>query len=264
VRKQLRPVSGPPAPPLCEVARGVPLAGEEVRLARVRAKIAQQPAAPGGDGDVAGMLRRICVAAAEDLRAFGVGICVVSKDGVRGFSVASDLVSQQIEDFQLIIGEGASTDVLSSRRPVVAPDLTSGGDATRWPIYSAAMHDRGVRAVFALPLQVGGGLLGVFDIFRARPGMLSDDDLAQALTFAEVAMTTVLDGHAASADGLAEAMVHRAVVFQAQGMVMVQLGVSLEDALVRLRARAYADGRPLTEVAQDVVSRRLRFDKKCP
>ncbi len=237
------------------------MAGEEVRLARVRGMIAQQPAAPGGPGDVAGLLRRVCVAAAEGLRALGVGTCVVSKDGVRGFSVASNLVSQQIEELQLTIGEGASTDALSSCRPVLAPDL-AGGDATRWPLYSAAMHDYGVRAVFAFPLQVGASLLGVFDIFRARPGMLSDDDLAHALTFADVAMTTLLDGHDASADGLAEAMAHRAVVFQAQGMVIIQLGVSPEVALVRLRARAYADGRPLTEVAQDVVSRRLRFDKK--
>jgi ANTAR domain len=239
------------------------LAGEEARVARVRAKIAQQPPAPGGTGDIAGLLRRVCVAAAVDLSAFGVGTHVLSEGGVHSFSVASNLVSQQIEDLQVTIGEGASMDALSSRRPVLQPDLI-GGHAARWPIYSAAMHGYGVRAVFAFPLQVGAILLGVFDVFRAGSGMLSADELAQALTFAEVAMMTLLDGHDASADGLAEAMAHRTVVFQAQGMVMVQLGVSPEVALVRLRARAYADGRPLTEVAQDVLSRRLRFDKRYP
>jgi hypothetical protein len=53
---------------------------------------------------------------------------------------------------------------------------------------------------------------------------------------------------------------HRAAVHQATGMVSVQLGVSMEVALLRLRAHAYASGRPLGEVAQDVVARRLRFD----
>ncbi len=43
-------------------------------------------------------------------------------------------------------------------------------------------------------------------------------------------------------------------------MISVQLGVNLAEALVRLRAHAYADGRPIAEVAADVVTRRLRFD----
>jgi hypothetical protein len=43
-------------------------------------------------------------------------------------------------------------------------------------------------------------------------------------------------------------------------MVAVQLGVSVRDALVRLRAYAFGNGRPLTEVAKDVVAGELRFD----
>jgi hypothetical protein len=54
------------------------------------------------------------------------------------------------------------------------------------------------------------------------------DQLAQALTFAEVAVTTLLDrqadaGPGAAADRLAEAMESRIELFQAQGMVMVEL-----------------------------------------
>jgi hypothetical protein len=39
----------------------------------------------------------------------------------------------------------------------------------------------------------------------------------------------------------------------------VQLGVSVADALVRLRAHAYAEARPLSDVAGDVVAGRLRL-----
>lgn len=236
------------------------MGGDEARLALVRADVARQPAAPGGVGDVAGLLRRVCAAAAERIQAFGVGIWVMSADGVPGFSVASDPVVEQIEDLQLTIGEGASAEAFSSRRPVLVPDLTEHL-APRWPIYSAAMNDCGIRAVFAFPIQAGASRLGVFNIFRARPGVLVGDELALALTFSEVALITLLDGHDASTDWLAGAMRHQAAVFQAQGMVMVQLGVSLEEALIRLRARAYADGRPLTELAQDVLARTLRFER---
>ena len=50
-------------------------------------------------------------------------------------------------------------------------------------------------------------------------------------------------------------------LFQSQGMVMVQLGVSLAEALTRIRAYAYAEDRRLTDVAADIVARRLRFDR---
>jgi AmiR/NasT family two-component response regulator len=51
----------------------------------------------------------------------------------------------------------------------------------------------------------------------------------------------------------------RTQVHQASGMISEQLGVSIGDALVRLRAYAYAEGHPIDEVARDVVERRLRL-----
>ena len=44
------------------------------------------------------------------------------------------------------------------------------------------------------------------------------------------------------------------VVHQASGMVAAQLGVSVGQALIRLRAYAFGNDRPLTEVAKDVVA----------
>jgi hypothetical protein len=43
-------------------------------------------------------------------------------------------------------------------------------------------------------------------------------------------------------------------------MVAVQLGINVADALVRLRAHAFAYDRALRDVAEDVVARRMRFD----
>ena len=56
----------------------------------------------------------------------------------------------------------------------------------------------------------------------------------------------------------------RAVVHQATGMITIQLGTSLADALLRLRAHAYASGRTVSDIAADVVDRRLRFDGNEP
>jgi len=43
-------------------------------------------------------------------------------------------------------------------------------------------------------------------------------------------------------------------------MVMVQLGVSLGEAMARMRADAYAEEGRLGEVARDIVTRRMRHD----
>lgn len=231
---------------------------------RVVALIAQQPASPQDRDGVMGSLRRLCAAAAQALSASGAAVAVLAEDGVRGVTVATDPTSERIEEVQFVLGEGPGIDALAGRRPVLVPDLV-GEKMDRWPVYTAAAGDLGVRAVFVFPLQVGAARLGVLHVFRARHGQLSPSELRHALMFAEVALTTLLDGQeiappGAAADGLAGAVEHRAELFQAQGMVMVQLGVSLADALARMRAHAYAQNRQLGEVAADVVARRLRFD----
>jgi AmiR/NasT family two-component response regulator len=66
------------------------------------------------------------------------------------------------------------------------------------------------------------------------------------------------DGAAAWLDGSAG---NRAEIHQAKGMVLVQLGISAEDALARLRGHAFAEQRLLIDVARDVVTRRLVFAK---
>ena len=47
-------------------------------------------------------------------------------------------------------------------------------------------------------------------------------------------------------------------------MISVQLSVGLTEALARLRAHAYAQDRRVAEVADDVVARRLRFERSDP
>ena len=125
-----------------------------------------------------------------------------------------------------------------------------------------------MRAVFAFPLQIGTARAGALDIYRNGPGTLDQAALTQAETFADIAMGLLLDtqtanGVDAGAD-LDNALAHRLEVYQAQGMVMVDLGVSLDEAMARLRAHAYAHNRSLTDVARDIVGGSLRLSKDEP
>jgi hypothetical protein len=222
--------------------------------ALVRGLIEQQP-------NHLDLLQRVCRAAAAPLSACGAGISVMTADGTRGVAAASDPASERIEELQFTLGEGPCVDAFADRRPVLAANLSEAA-TYRWPVYAPAAQDGGVRAVFAFPLQIGAVRLGVMDIFRNRVGSLTDTELRTAFTFAEVTIETLLDmqENRQSRDGDAVDVGRRAELFQAQGMVMIQLGVSIGEALVRLRAYAYAENRRLEDVARDVVNRRLRLD----
>jgi hypothetical protein len=112
---------------------------------------------------------------------------------------------------------------------------------------------------------VGAVRLGALNLYRDQPGPLSDEQYADARVLAGVAAQAVLAIQAQAPPGmLAAELDHEAnfrfVVHQASGMVAVQLGISVGEALLRLRAHAFGNERLLVEVAEDVVARRLRFD----
>lgn len=232
--------------------------GEPDRRTLARGFIERQPT----DQD---LLQRICRAVVEAVPASGSGISVMTSDGVLGVCAASDPASERVEELQFVLGEGPCVDAFGTRKPVLTPDLTDISPL-RWPLYGPAVRDEGVRAVFAFPLQVGAVRLGVLDVYRDRVGPLSGAELQMSLTFADVAVEALLDAQQddlsrGDGEGTGLEMGRRAELFQAQGMVMVQLGVSLGEALVRMRAHAYAENRRLEDVARDVVERRLRWDE---
>jgi hypothetical protein len=234
-------------------------------VSRVEALIAAEPAAPEDAEGIVGALRRLCGAAVKAVPATGAGLTVMTDGGVRGVAAASDAASERIDELEFALGEGPCMEAFASRRPVLEADLAGGGMA-RWPLYAPAAHDHGVRAAFAFPLQIGAARLGVLDLHRTLPGPLSGQELAQALSFAHVATTLLLDAQedaqeGAADHGLDEALAYRFELHQAQGMVMVQLGVSLAAALAVLRAYAYSHDRSLPVVACDVVAGALRLDR---
>ena len=237
-------------------------------MARLRASVAAEPAEGRDGAGVARSLHRLCRVAVRELSASGVGVSLRDTMDMGGVAAASDPASRELEELQFTLGEGPCLEAHAWRRPVLEADL-GAPSARRWPAYATAAHEMGARAVFAFPLQVGAARLGALDVYRQSPGSLPPDALAAALTFAEIAVEQILDaqGDAAdgrAADGLAEALAYRHVVYQAQGMVMAHLGCGLVDAMARLRAHAYSIGRPLTEVAHDVVAGRLRLDADVP
>jgi hypothetical protein len=217
--------------------------------------------AQGGPATV----EHVCAVALSDAGVDHAAVAVTLSASPRETLYASDRVAAEVEELTLTLGEGPGVDAFTGG-PALVADLNTPDCLTRWPVFAPAAVHAGVRAVFALPLQVGGIRLGVLDLYRARPGELHRGELADALVLADTACALLLDAGpqrdrlAGHADGPEPAGSPHPEVHQATGMITVQLGVSMAVALVRLRAYAYAHDRRLRDVARDVVARRLRLE----
>jgi GAF domain-containing protein len=215
-----------------------------------------------------GQPQRICEMCVPALSISGGGISMVTTTGNRGIICATDEVAAYIEDLQFILGEGPCVEATQTDAPVLIDDLSERLDRrdAQWSAFSQSASSRGVGAVFAFPLRIGSVSVGVLDLYRRSPGALSRDELAGALLAADAAADALLYLQLQAGGDLSFARdlrdIHDMQVHQATGMVMAQLGVTIEDALAMLRARAFATGRPLAQVSRDVVDRRLRFTKE--
>ena len=214
--------------------------------------------APDGHDGVADLLQQMCRTLTTDLAVMGVAVNLMSTAGSDGVVAASDDRSRDVDELQFATGEGPCHDAYAARRPVLTPDLRSVAHH-RWPGYSSAAIESGVAGVFAFPLHVGAVVLGVLNVYTDQPGSLNQEQIASALTRAQLATEILLDGDLVSAGGrldrdLSTVLDHRVEIYQAQGMVVVDLSVDLAEALARMRAHAFGNEMPLIDLARDIIA----------
>jgi hypothetical protein len=187
----------------------------------------------------------------------------VTSTGHRATVCATDEVAALIEERQFTLGEGPCVDAAGSLSPVLVPDLLLDRTAaSRWPALVSAANAVGVAAIFAFPLRIGAVSLGAYDLYRRTAGELDVPELRAALLCADALAVLLLDlihDAPALADDAITGAAYRFQVHGAAGIVRVQMGIPVEVALLHLRAAAYASGRPVDQIAEDVIAGRLSF-----
>lgn len=206
----------------------------------------------------------MCEVAIDVSGTSGAGIMLNVGDEARGTLHSSDPVSALIEELQFTLGEGPCVDAHDAGRPVLEPDLVDPR-VPRWIFFTPRAVEGGARAVFGFPLIVGAVRLGAMNLYRDRAGQLSDDEHADSLVIAGVIARTILSMQSRSQTGSLDSQLEaganlRLVVHQASGMVSVQLGISIADAMIRIRAFSFRNDLAIDEVAISVIDRRLSFD----
>ncbi len=214
-------------------------------------------------GDQSPTLDLICRICCELFPVTVATAVLMGDQGIEGITGASDALAAAVQDEEFTLGEGPATDVRREGRPVLVSDLSDM--ESDWPRFVPAVARLGIRAIYAIPLRIGAVDLGVLILGGARPRAVTGQELADLMVLGDLISRLVLDLQAGvTSESVAwalEATDTRAVVHQATGMIAAQLEVGVAEALVLLRANAFATDRPIDRVASEVVAGRRRFEE---
>lgn len=204
-----------------------------------------------------------CVVAAQVTQLDGAGIGLFTSHATTLLCASTPQVRTLFE-LEVTVGEGPCHSVRTSGDVVNEPALAADS-WRRWPSFAPLAGDTGAGALFGFPLRLGAVHLGALVLTRDAPGELTGDQSTDGHLLASVLSRTILATQAgAPAAEIAHELDDNAsfdfVVHQATGMVSVQARVPITDALLLVRAHAYAQGDTAAAVARQIVGRHLMYD----
>jgi hypothetical protein len=209
---------------------------------------------------------RLSRAAVAALPVDGAGLSIHDMDGHRTPIGASDPTASQAERLQFTHGDGPA---LRAHDDGVVIAFDEAAIARNWPeLHESLVGKTKFHAVLSVPLLPPLGPLVVLDLYVRNADQLpatDREDVADvtiAMTRAMVAAALgapVQEGRRGWWDG--PDALRRARVWQATGMVNVGFDLDTADALAVLKAHAFATGRVVDDVADDLVAGRIELDE---
>lgn len=250
-------------PPVVATGRSTRMPGFDVTPPDRLRYVLDRLSANGGEPGIS-MGDALCATTVEVLEVDGAGL---SLHGPSGAPYSVGLAGEDmavIHDLERDLGEGPCIDAFRTGNPSAAPDLAEPA-VDRWPAFRTEVLRTSARAAFGYPLRVATDCVGALNLYTMRTGSLDEQQHRDALLLAELSTHAVLaslslDPPGGAATEMEDVVRNQDEVHQATGMISVQTSLSIVDSLARLRARAYAEGRSISEVAKDVVERRVRFE----
>lgn len=252
--------------------------GEDPRETPTGNESASSPESAVRDALFAGV-ETLCDDAVRSTSVDGAAVAVPKSPRTRELIHATDIIAHRLDELQFLLGEGPCLEAFAKNRPQWWADMTVSDSArARWWAFAIDAIGLGVRAVFAFPVNVGSRPLGVLEVYRRVAGALTDREEQRLTDYAAAVGHTLMGNwyvHAArtgsapnalntvaivGADNAGGHPFSRAGIHLAAGIIAVQLNIPAGEGLDRLRAYSYGQQRPITEVAADVIGRRLSFE----
>ncbi|MFF1830775.1 GAF and ANTAR domain-containing protein [Paenarthrobacter sp. NPDC058040] len=228
----------------------MPLADE---LVGVFARASQMLLSEETVSSALGLITHAAVLAVDD--ASGAGVSLMDADGRRSSTASTSSLVARADALQYELGQGPCLTAWASGQPVKVDDLRTDG---RWPEWCAAAADLGFRSCVSVPLLSSDLAFGAIKIYWEMP-QYSSPRLIQLLeVFAAQASIFLINVQARErvamlSDQLKATLSQRETNGTAKGVIMARLHLSEGETILHLIARSSREGRPLHEIAQEVI-----------
>jgi transcriptional regulator with GAF, ATPase, and Fis domain len=208
------------------------------------------------DFDVIDFLHTLAARSVELLDADAAGIMLADHDGGLHVMASSAGEARLLELYELQSNEGPCLDCFRSGRPVIRDDLPAMRSS--WPAFTEQLQGLGFRSAQALPMRLREETIGALNLFRTRPGRLSEADLGIGQAMADVATVGLIQERALAASELLAtqlqtALTSRVQIEQAKGMLAQRTGLPMVQVFELMRDYARHSGHRLSDVAAHVI-----------
>jgi GAF domain-containing protein len=178
------------------------------------------------------------------------GVVFVRRGQVETVASTDDLVAR-LDQLQMQLGDGPDIGRARDRASVLVDDTRT--DA-RWPRWSRAAAEAGVRSLVGSRLYVSGDVMGSLNVYARPPGHFSEEDKSVAQVLARHAAIALANVEEQS--GLLRALDSRKLIGMAEGILMERFGLNDDQAFGVLRRYSQNKNLKLREVAAIVVESR--------
>jgi len=208
------------------------------------------------DFDVIEFLHTLATRSVELLDADAAGIMLADHHGGLHVMASSTEEARLLELYELQNDEGPCLDCFRSGRAVARDGLSAM--RASWPVFTPELQKLGFHSAQALPMRLRNETIGALNLFRDRPGLMSEADLRIGQAMADVATVGLIQERAISASELLAAQLQTALnsrvrLEQAKGVLAERAGLPMDQAFQLMRDYARNNGRRLSEVATHII-----------
>lgn len=221
-------------------------------LARALVELTQLPFATSETPEVLTRMAEACQ------RAFSRPVAVsidIGHPGRPDVVATGSKLAQSVSGAQMIAGEGPAQTAWGDRSTVCCGDIRTD---RRWPRLPGRLGASPVRSVVAVPLGSGETVTGVLAFYSEGDHLAEDAAVESAELLGRAVAAVLREGDARSelqesANQLQAALVSRATIDQAKGMIMASRGCGPDEAFQILTSMSSTANVKLREIAARMV-----------
>jgi hypothetical protein len=215
------------------------------------------------DFDVIDFLHTLASRSVQLLDVDAVGIMLADAHGDLHVMASSAEEARMVELYELQNNEGPCLDCFRSGRRWSRRTCPR---CAAWPVFIKRLQQIGYQPAQVLPMRLRDETIGALNLFRIRPGRLSDVDLGIGQAMAHVATVGLIQERAIAtrellATQLQTALTSRVQLEQAKGMLAQRTGLQMDQAFHLMRAYARSRNHRLSDVAAQIINGSIGDDQ---